>query len=151
MLMMSIQQFCQKYGCDKSAVYRKIKRKHLELSGHISENGVIEIDEYAEKLLKPKEIKSDIFKKLQDLEYDNFLKNEKISILENDKSELSQDLSDLRKSYDKLSEENAEIRAERDDLKSRNEVLFSENQILKSSLEKKTQKSIFGRINRFSP
>lgn len=53
---MTIKELCRKYDCDKTSIYRKIKRKGMELEGHIlNENGVIIIDEYAEEMLKPGE------------------------------------------------------------------------------------------------
>lgn len=53
---MTIKELCKKYDCDKTSIYRKIKRKGMELEGHIlNENGIIVIDEYAEEILKPGE------------------------------------------------------------------------------------------------
>jgi len=54
---MTIKEFCEKYDCDQSAIYRKIKRKKDKLEGHITnENGIIIIDENAEEILKPGEL-----------------------------------------------------------------------------------------------
>lgn len=53
---MTIKEFCIKYNCNKAGVYKKIKRKETELKEHIkNENGIVQIDEYAEEILKPGE------------------------------------------------------------------------------------------------
>ena len=54
MLYLTIKELCEKYNCNVTSMYGKLKRKKQELSGHIIiTNGVIEIDEYAEEILKP--------------------------------------------------------------------------------------------------
>ena len=51
---LTVKEFCRKYDCDYSAVYRKIKKKFPMESCHIKiKNGVIHLDEYAEDILKP--------------------------------------------------------------------------------------------------
>lgn len=51
---LTVKEFCRKYDCDYSAVYRKIKKKFPMESGHIKiKNGVIHLDDYAEDILKP--------------------------------------------------------------------------------------------------
>lgn len=53
---MTIKELCEKYNCDDSGIYKKIKRKQQELEGHIiTQNGIVIIDEYAEEKLKPSE------------------------------------------------------------------------------------------------
>ena len=53
---MTIKELCEKYKCNLTAMYNKLKRKEKELEGHIViRNGVIQIDEYAEEILKPGE------------------------------------------------------------------------------------------------
>lgn len=53
---MTIKEFCEKYDCDLSGIYKKIKRKNNELNEHIVKVGkTLIIDEYAEKILKPGE------------------------------------------------------------------------------------------------
>lgn len=53
---MTIKEFCIKYSCDTSGVYKKIRRKGKELTDHIiNENGIIHIDEIGEEILKPGE------------------------------------------------------------------------------------------------
>lgn len=51
---MTIKELCEKYNCNITSMYGKLKRKKPELNGHIiMANGIIQIDEYAEGILKP--------------------------------------------------------------------------------------------------
>lgn len=53
---MTIKELCKKYNCDKTGIYKKIKRKRAELNGHIFiEKGIVQIDNVAESILKPKD------------------------------------------------------------------------------------------------
>ena len=51
---LTVKEFCRKYDCDYSAVYRKIKKKFPMENDHIKViKGVIHLDKYAENILKP--------------------------------------------------------------------------------------------------
>ena len=51
---MTIKELCEKYNCNLTAMYNKLKRKRVALGNHvIVQNGIIQIDEYAEEILKP--------------------------------------------------------------------------------------------------
>ncbi|MCH5194176.1 MAG: hypothetical protein J1F11_09460 [Oscillospiraceae bacterium] len=51
---MTVKDFYEKYQITPQVVYAKIKRKAELLDSHVMKsNGQLEIDDYAEKLLKP--------------------------------------------------------------------------------------------------
>ncbi len=145
--MMSITKFCQKYRCDQSAIYRKIKRRQTELEGHITESGVLQLDEFAENLLKPKNTKTSEIQKLQSVEYELFLEKEKCKNLEFRKNEVEHKLEELQDSYDSLFSDFSEMKIEREKQQAEIDFLFSENQSLKSELSeiKDKPRGLFGR------
>lgn len=145
--MISIIQFCQKYRCDKSAIYRKIKRKQNELSGHITENGILQLDEFAENLLKPQRTKISELQKSQSVEYELFLEKEKNKNLEFRKNEVELKFEELQNSYSSLLADFSEMKVECEKQKSEIDFLFSENQSLKSELSeiKEKPRGLFGR------
>ena len=65
---MRIKEFCEKYQITPQAVYAKMKRKAALLDSHVlKSNGQLEIDDYAEKLLKPRCTDLALLEKVQNL------------------------------------------------------------------------------------
>lgn len=88
---LTVKEFCKKYDCDYSAVYRKIKKKFPMENPHIKViNGVIHLDKYAEDILKPgikqQEIKQ-LISKGKNYEWDIDRKNGQILIAKTKRKE----------------------------------------------------------------
>ena len=101
---MTVKDFCEKYQITPQAVYAKIKRKAELLNGHVMKsNGQLEIDDYAEKLLKPRYTDLALLEKVQNLKTqldektseceelkkslaDEITKNENLKVLLNEKT-----------------------------------------------------------------
>ena len=65
---MRIKEFCEKYQITPQSVYAKIKRKATLLDSHVMKsNGQLDIDDYAEKLLKPRCTDHTLLEKVQNL------------------------------------------------------------------------------------
>lgn len=120
MLYLTIKELCEKYNCNVTSMYGKLKRKKQELSGHIIiTNGVIEIDEYAEEILKP----GDRQRKIRELIEKG--KNADWQI------ERANGRSKIEASKRQEAEENVEsLRLENESLKSELAALSAENQSL---------------------
>lgn len=152
---MTIKEFCEKYRYDDSSIYKKIKRNSEKLNEHIKmNNGIIEIDEIAEDILKPKakaevielnQKLSDAEKTIERAEWErNNMErdfNERLADNFDDYGRVSTELYELTQKYkealsviEELKGNIAELEAERDRL---NEQL---------SKQQRT-KGIFGRKN----
>ena len=93
-IRMTIKEFCDLYGCDKSGVYRKIKRlENKELKDHVTfEKGkAIMIDDYAVDLLIP-----DKYKKIKNVTSENENLRKKINELSGKVSELESENIQLK-------------------------------------------------------
>lgn len=125
--IITIKEFCEKYRCDYSGIYKKVKRKKSELCNHIfSISGKLVLDEYAENLLMPTERHSqnrkneETAKAYKEMEYrlqrrlfltEDKLRecsetinslNEKIKNLESDKFALIKENENLKKQISEL-------------------------------------------------
>ena len=107
---MRIKEFCEKYQITPQAVYAKIKRKAALLDSHVlKSNGQLEIDDYAEKLLKPCYTDLALLEKVQNLKTQldkkssecedlkkslavEISKNENLQVLLNEKTYIIEDL-----------------------------------------------------------
>ena len=107
---MTVKDFCEKYQITPQAVYAKIKRKAALLDSHVlKSNGQLEIDDYAEKLLKPRCTDLTLLEKVQNLKTqldektseceelkkslaDEISKNENLQVLLNKKTSKIEDL-----------------------------------------------------------
>ena len=107
---MTVKDFCKKYQITPQAVYAKIKRKAALLDSHVMKsNGQLEIDDYAEKLLKPRCTDLALLEKVQNLKSqldeksseceelkkslaDEISKNENLKVLLNEKNTNIEDL-----------------------------------------------------------
>lgn len=107
---MRIKEFCEKYQITPQAVYAKIKRKAELLNSHVMKsNGQLDIDDYAEKLLKPRCTDHTLLEKVQNLKSqldeksseceelkkslaDEISKNENLQVLLNEKTSKIEDL-----------------------------------------------------------
>ena len=88
---MTVKDFCKKYQITPQAVYAKIKRKAALLDSHVMKsNGQLEIDDYAEELLKPHYTNLTLLEKVQNLKIQL---EEKISKCENLKKSLVDEIS----------------------------------------------------------
>ena len=88
---MRIKEFCEKYQITPQAVYAKIKRKAEQLDSHVMKlGGQLEIDDYAEKLLKPRCTDLALLEKVQNLKTKI---DEKISECEELKKSLADETS----------------------------------------------------------
>ena len=107
---MTVKDFCEKYQITPQAVYAKIKRKEDLLDSHVMKsNGQLEIDDYAEKLLKPCYTDLALLEKVQNFKTrldektseceelkkslaDEISKNENLQVLLNEKTSKIEDL-----------------------------------------------------------
>ena len=107
---MTVKDFCEKYQITPQAVYAKIKRKAEQLDSHVMKsNGQLEIDDYAEKLLKPQHTDLTLWEKVQNVKKqldkktsereelkkslaDEISKNENLQVLLNEKISKIEDL-----------------------------------------------------------
>lgn len=141
---MTIKELCEKYNCNYTSMYNKLKRKKAELSGHIyNENGIIHIDEIGEEILKPGErqmrIKSLIEKgKMADWN------------LERAEGRLNIEKANRRKvddEYEILSREYEAMKKALDTVRKEKEALLAQISELKLRIEEleKKPKGLFGR------
>ena len=88
---MTVKDFREKYQITPQAVYAKIKRKAALLDSHVMKsNGQLEIDDYAEKLLKPRRTDFTLLEKVQNLKIQL---EKKISECEDLKKSLADEIS----------------------------------------------------------
>lgn len=143
-VIMTIKEFCIKYNCDKAGVYKKIRRKETELKDHIkNENGIVQIDEYAEEILKPgdrqRELKSLIEKgKMADWNLERA--EGRYNIEKANRRKTADEYAALRIDYERLQETLDAERKEKETLL----VQISELKQRCEELERK-HKGIFGR------
>ncbi|MCM1227000.1 MAG: hypothetical protein NC320_06170 [Clostridium sp.] len=108
---MTVKQFCEKYKVSPQSVYAKIKRKSVQLDGHITKSGgQLVIDEYAEKILSPRPPDHFLLEKVKNLQtalnqkdmdvynlkYEHDRKMKKCEDLKNDLSEKNQKIENLQ-------------------------------------------------------
>ena len=116
---MTVKDFCKKYQITPQAVYAKIKRKAELLDSHVMKsNGQLDIDDYAEKLLKPRCTDHTLLEKVQNLksqldekssECEELKKSlaEEISKNENLQVLLNEELSKVEDLKNQLAEQNS--------------------------------------------
>ncbi|WP_455527864.1 hypothetical protein [Huintestinicola sp.] len=141
---MTIKELCEKYNCNLTAMYSKLKRKRVALGNHvIVQNGIIQIDEYAENILRPGERqreKRELVEKGKIADWQIERANGRNKI-ESAKRQEAEEVAAA------LSFENAKLKAEITDLRNEKDLMLSQIAELKHRIEDLEQKpkSIFGR------
>lgn len=112
--MISVKDFCEKYDCDISGVYKKIKRNRDELGEHIvKEGGIYFLDEEAEIILLPAIKKYRAFNKIAEAdELEKVVKR-----LENEFKEFREKNAEFQKSYDFIFQRNQTLEKENEELR----------------------------------
>lgn len=94
---MTVKELSEIYKIDISGIYRKIKRRYLQLDGHIKIiDGVMQLDEKAIDLLKPQ---NNNIQQIESLQNELKLQNRKYK---NELDECSKQLADSYEDYGKL-------------------------------------------------
>lgn len=135
---MTVKEFCEKYEISLQAVYQKIKSKRKQLDGHITKKGCLQIDSFAEELLKPRHATSDIFSEYKNTKSELRRTNNKFEILQN---ELSDKKSEIEKMKNLLDEKNAKIEDLENQLTLKNAEIENEKNIEKCLSENIAEKN----------
>ena len=115
MSMISVKDFCEKYDCDVSGVYKKIKHNHEELEGHVvKQDSVYYFDEEAERFLVPKYKKCILEKNAEAYRLEETIENLKKQI-----QELKDENDEIQKKYDFIFQQNQKLEKENSELHGR--------------------------------
>lgn len=148
---LTVKEFCRKYDCDYSAVYRKIKKKFPMENDHIKViKGVIHLDKYAEDILKPgikqQEIKQ-LISKGKSYEWDIERKDGLILIAKTKRKEAEERAEMLHNKLDEREAIIEKLTNELNNIRETNSELMARISELEQKIEgyEKKHKSLFGR------
>ncbi len=135
-MRMTVKEFCVENKCDISGIYKKIKRKEKELSGHIwKKNGSYVLDEEAQELLKPK-FERGLSHRVTELEKENVELKEQNADIVLESRQVENYINSLESKIDKLESEKVNLIKEIEEWKMRSEKSERELVELKEQNEK---------------